>query len=242
MLNKIILFLTVAVIFSSADAYSQKPIQLKTHNDSIAYSLGLNLGQYVYNNILKDSLDFNKDILFEGVRNGLYKQNQILSDQEMQTNLQNFQQEQMQLQQNKAKETADKNKADGQKFLDNNKKADGVKVTPSGLQYKVIKEGTGKKPTTENIVKVHYTGKLINGQVFDSSVERGEPIEFPVTGVIKGWTEGLQLMSEGSRYMFYIPSDLGYGDRGAPPAIEPGSTLIFEVELLEVKDAPPANK
>ena len=242
MLNKIIIFLVFAVIFSSADAYSQKPIQLKTHNDSIAYSLGLNLGQYVYNNILKDSLDFNKDILFEGVRNGLYKQNQILSDQEMQTNLQNFQQEQMKLQQNKAKETADKNKADGQKFLDNNKKADGVKVTPSGLQYKVIKEGTGKKPTTENIVKVHYTGKLINGQVFDSSVERGEPIEFPVTGVIKGWTEGLQLMSEGSRYMFYIPSDLGYGDRGAPPTIEPGSTLIFEVELLEVKDAPPANK
>ena len=96
MLNKIIIFLVFAVIFSSADAYSQKPIQLKTHNDSIAYSLGLNLGQYVYNNILKDSLDFNKDILFEGVRNGLYKQNQILSDQEMQTNLQNFQQEQMQ--------------------------------------------------------------------------------------------------------------------------------------------------
>ncbi len=236
MLNKIILFIAFAVIFSSVSAYSQKPVQLKTHQDSIAYSLGLNLGQYVHNNILKDSLELNKDILFEGVRSGLYKQNQLLTDQEMQSTIQNFQQEQMQIQQMKAKESADRNKATGQIFLEKNKKEAGVKVTPSGLQYKVIKEGKGKKPTTENIVKVHYTGKLIDGKVFDSSVERGEPIEFPVTGVIKGWTEGLQLMSEGSKFMFYIPADLGYGDRGAPPAIEPGATLIFEVELLEVKE------
>ncbi len=236
MLNKIILFIAFAVIFSSVSAYSQKPVQLKTHQDSIAYSLGLNIGQSVNHNISKDSLDFNYEILLEGVRNGLFKQNQLISDQELQTNLQIFQQEQMQIQQKKAKESADRNKTTGQVFLEKNKKEAGVKVTPSGLQYKVIKEGTGKKPTTENIVKVHYTGKFIDGKVFDSSVERGEPIEFPVTGVIKGWTEGLQLMSEGAKFMFYIPADLAYGDKGAPPAIEPFATLIFEVELLEVKE------
>jgi len=109
-----------------------------------------------------------------------------------------------------------------------------VKSTPSGLQYTVISEGTGPKPTLSSTVKVHYTGKLIDGTTFDSSVDRGEPIEFPLNGVIKGWTEGVQLMSKGSKYKFFIPADLAYGDRGAGNAIGPNETLVFEVELIDI--------
>ena len=123
-------------------------------------------------------------------------------------------------------------------FLTANAKKEGVKVLPSGLQYKVIKSGSGKTPKATDSVKVHYHGTLIDGTVFDSSVDRGEPITFPVNGVIKGWTEALQLMKEGDKWQLFIPSDLAYGERGAPPKIAPNSTLVFEVELLAVE--PPA--
>ena len=126
------------------------------------------------------------------------------------------------------------NKAKGEQFLAENKLKNGVKVTESGLQYEVVKMGKGKKPTAESTVKVHYEGKLIDGTVFDSSIERGEPIEFPLNGVIKGWTEGLQLMPVGSKFRFYIPQELGYGAQSAG-TIPPYSTLIFDVELLDIK-------
>ena len=128
-------------------------------------------------------------------------------------------------------------KEKGKAFLAENKKKEGVIETASGLQYKVVKMGTGPKPHETDKVKVHYHGTLIDGTVFDSSVERGEPIEFPLNGVIKGWTEGVQLMPVGSKFIFYIPSDLAYGDRDAGPTIKGGSTLIFEVELLEINPA-----
>ncbi|MBR6492961.1 MAG: FKBP-type peptidyl-prolyl cis-trans isomerase [Paludibacteraceae bacterium] len=127
------------------------------------------------------------------------------------------------------------NKEAGEKFLQENALREEVKTTDSGLQYEVLVQGKGKKPTAEQTVKVHYEGTLIDGTVFDSSYERGEPIEFPLNGVIKGWTEGLQLMPVGSKYKLYIPYELGYGERGAGASIPPFSTLVFTVELLEIK-------
>lgn len=125
-------------------------------------------------------------------------------------------------------------KAVGEKFLEENKKKDNVKTTPSGLQYIVEEEGTGAQPSATDEVTVHYTGKLLDGTVFDSSINRGEPATFPLNRVIPGWTEGVQLMKEGGKYIFFIPSDLAYGPQGIPNAIPPHSTLIFEVELIKV--------
>lgn len=133
--------------------------------------------------------------------------------------------------QDKAEKVA---RAEGEQFLAENGKKENVKTTASGLQYVVEKEGTGAQPTAEDEVTVHYTGKLLNGQVFDSSVNRGEPATFPLNRVIPGWTEGVQLMKEGAKYTFFIPSDLAYGPQGMPGAIPPHSTLIFDVELIKV--------
>ena len=130
---------------------------------------------------------------------------------------------------------ANAEKAMGKKFLEDNKNKEGVHVTPSGLQYKVINEGSGPKPTATSEVTVHYKGTLLDGTVFDSTEKSGQPISFPLDRVIPGWTEGLQLMSPGAKYIFYIPSELAYGDQGAPGAIPGGATLIFEVELLSFK-------
>ena len=134
----------------------------------------------------------------------------------------------------KRSEAASADKELGRKFLEENKKAEGVVVLPSGLQYKVQKMGTGEKPLATDRVTVHYTGRLLNGDVFDSSVERGEPVTFALNQVIRGWTEGVQLMPVGSKFTFYIPSDLAYGDQGAGGKIGPGATLTFEVELLAI--------
>lgn len=134
----------------------------------------------------------------------------------------------------KAKAKAEAVKVESKKFLEENAKKEGVKVTESGLQYQVIKEGEGAKPKATDTVKVHYKGTLVDGKEFDSSYKRGEPISFPLNGVIKGWTEGLQLMPVGSTYRFFIPSDLGYGDRGAGADIPGGAALIFDVELIEI--------
>lgn len=151
--------------------------------------------------------------------------------------LQRFQQEfekRQKEKQDKMMASIDKNKEDGAKFLKENANNKSVYTTKSGLQYRKIREGNGKHPTINSTVKVHYTGKLIDGTIFDSSVERGEPMEFPVGAVIPGWTEGLQLMDEGSKYILYIPYNLGYGENPVGD-IPPGSTLVFDVELLEVK-------
>lgn len=205
-------------------------MELKTQKDKASYSIGVSIGK----NLKDQKVDITTDILVKGLLDAYTGAKTQLTEKEMGDVLTQFQQEIMAKAQEEAAKKGGENKTKGEKFLADNKNKPGVKSTPSGLQYSVITEGTGPKPTASSTVKVHYTGKLIDGTTFDSSVDRGEPVEFPLNGVIKGWTEGVQLMSKGSKYKFFIPSDLAYGDRGAGNAIGPNETLIFEVELLDI--------
>ncbi|WP_445736583.1 FKBP-type peptidyl-prolyl cis-trans isomerase [Mariniflexile sp.] len=231
---KIIKFLGVvlsASILSSCGGkgISKKP--LKTEIDSVSYALGANMGSQIRIN----ASEIDKEIYVQGFLNALDSTNILLDDAKSQAVLNTYFQKKQAEKMKKQQEDAEKEKGVGVKFLEDNKSKDGVKVTESGLQYIVLKEGTGAKPTAESKVKVHYHGTLIDGTVFDSSVDRGEPAEFGVNQVIPGWTEGLQLMSVGSKYKFFIPQELGYGARQAGEKIKPYSTLIFEVELLEIE-------
>lgn len=190
----------------------------------ISYALGYEVAHQT-----PPELDINSFIT--GVRDGHARNEAAYNEEELQAAYEQFQKDMQQKQLDDAK----KAQASSDSFLTENGKKPGVKTTASGLQYLVTKEGTGKPPAADSMVKVHYTGKLVDGTVFDSSVERGEPIEFPLNQVIPGWTEGLQLMKEGGKATFYIPSQLGYGQQGVPGTIPPNSTLIFDVELIEVK-------
>lgn len=206
------------------------PMELKTQKDKASYSIGVSIGK----NLKDQKVEIQTDILVKGLLDAYTGAKTQLNEKEMGEVLTAFQQEIMAKAQEEAAKKGDENKKKGEKFLADNKSKPGVNTTASGLQYSVISEGTGPKPTASSTVKVHYTGKLIDGTTFDSSVDRGEPVEFPLNGVIKGWTEGVQLMSKGAKYKFYIPSDLAYGDRGAGNAIGPNETLVFEVELLDI--------
>lgn len=198
---------------------------MKTKIDSVSYAIGLDIG----NNLKIQGLDnINANLMLKAVQDALKNNPTLLTKEQGSMSISNY------LQQLKSEKAA-KNKVDGEKFLQENKSKPGVVALPSGLQYLVIKEGTGAKPTINDKVKTHYHGTLIDGTTFDSSVDRGEPISFPVSGVIKGWTEALQLMPVGSKWRLFIPSDLAYGERQAGPKIGPGSTLVFEVELLDIE-------
>jgi FKBP-type peptidyl-prolyl cis-trans isomerase FkpA len=165
-----------------------------------------------------------------------------MTEEEIGTALQEFQTEMITKMVEERTKKAAENKEAGAKFLAENKTKEGVKTTESGLQYIVEKEGEGENPAAEDTVEVHYRGTLLDGTEFDSSYKRGEPVKFPLNRVIKGWTEGVQLMKKGAKYKFFIPSDLAYGDTGAGETIAPGSTLIFEVELLSIEKAPKEKK
>ncbi|NRD71426.1 FKBP-type peptidyl-prolyl cis-trans isomerase [Psychrobacter okhotskensis] len=199
-------------------------------NEKVGYSLG-----YMMAEGNKEAVgDLNLDTFEKGFRDGYEGNDSALTQEQMQEVLMTYQKEQEAKFVKDMESKATDNKAAGEAFLAANAKKEGVKKTASGLQYKVITPGTGKSPKATDVVEVNYEGKLIDGTVFDSSYERGEPIEFPLNQVIAGWTEGLQLMKEGGKYEFYIPSDIAYGEAGNS-GIEPNSTLIFTVELLKVK-------
>ncbi|MBP9481209.1 MAG: FKBP-type peptidyl-prolyl cis-trans isomerase [Parabacteroides sp.] len=219
--------MAVAVGVSATSCDSKKSANLKSAIDSASYAIGVSTGAGYKENLktLPDSA--NVDALIAGFTEALKGQKTSMTPEAAQAFLQTYFMEASAKQATKAKE-------EGDKFLAENKTKEGVITTESGLQYKVVTEGKGVKPTAEDKVKVHYKGTLLDGKVFDSSIERGEPAEFGVGQVIKGWTEGLQLMPVGSKYTFWIPSDLAYGERVAGQDIKPNSVLVFEVELLEI--------
>ena len=203
-------------------------VSLKSDVDSVSYAIGVSTGLgYKENLKTLPGAEANVDALIAGFVQAIKGDSTKMNMEEAREYMQKY------FVEASAKE-ANKTKEEGEKFLADNKTKSGVITTESGLQYQVITEGTGAKPTAEDHVKVHYTGTLLDGTKFDSSIASDEPAEFPVSQVIKGWTEGLQLMPVGSKYIFWIPSDLAYGDRGAGQMIKPNSTLKFEVELLEI--------
>lgn len=205
-------------------------VELKTDAQKRSYALGMDIG-----NSVKDlPVELKVDYLAAGISDTVAGGETQLSEQEQKAVMQSFVKELESAQQEKASEQASKNLEAGKQFLAKNKDKEDVKVTDSGLQYKVVSEGEGESPTAQDSVKVDYEGRLIDGTVFDSSYERGEPVTFPVNAVIPGWTEALQLMKPGAEYMLYIPPDLAYGERGAGAKIGPNETLIFKVELRDV--------
>jgi len=213
-------------------AKTATPLALKTQKDKFSYALGMKMGE----NLKKQSVPVDPAILSRGLRDALAGKKTLLTDEEAQGAMAAVQNDMRQKMQEKMKEEGEANKKTGEAFLAANKSKEGVVTLPSGLQYKILKAGTGPKPTANDSVVCNYKGTLIDGKEFDSSYKRGQPATFPVTGVIKGWTEALQLMPVGSKWELFIPPDLAYGERGAGGDIGPDSTLIFEVELLSIAD------
>lgn len=204
--------------------------ELKTFKDKLSYSMGHDMGTYL--NSVGDELDL--DRLLQGLKAAYDGKESVLPREEMQTVQQEFAQKMQAKQEAAMVALQEKNKKAGDDFLTTNAQKDGVVVTKTGLQYEIIKPGTGKSPKAEETVTVHYTGKTIDGTVFDDSTKRGEPAVFGVNQVIPGWTEVLQLMKEGAKYHVVIPPNLAYGQRGVPPMIEPNSVLVFDVELIAI--------
>jgi FKBP-type peptidyl-prolyl cis-trans isomerase FklB len=228
-MKKLILFTGIAALMAAGCTSSKKAAKtqqgplLTNNKDSMSYSLGVLIGH----NLEQQNFDsLNTELLAKAIGEVMTSEHSdsvtLIKQEDASMVVNNYMMQKMAREAEKQVQ-----------FLEENKKKSGVITTASGLQYKVVKEGTGKKPTVQDQVTVHYTGSLVNGRQFETSVG-GEPITFALGGVIAGWTEGLQLMTEGSTYIFYIPSNLGYGERGSPPKIGPNSTLIFEVQLLQV--------
>lgn len=232
MMKKTSLLLSAAIALSLTQVYAG--VVLKNEGQKVGYAIGVDMGSSIAQLGISDGeeLDFNAVIL--GLRDAYQKKDLLLTQDEMTKTLQDFSEKRLQAMKKEMEKIAAEEAEKGKAFLEENAKKDGVITTESGLQYKVVKKGTGAKPNSDDRVTVDYTGTLIDGTEFDSSKGR-EPITINVQDVIAGWVEGLQLMTEGANYIFYIPSDLAYGSRGAGNAIPPNATLIFDVNLLKIE-------
>lgn len=223
---------------SQAQDGAEEAPKLETRENKISYSIGVNIGNDIARSFERQGVEVDPVLLSKGILHALADTEKLLSQEEMTQLLNEFQQEmraKMAAQTEKKSQSGDMNKKAGEDYLAANRKREGVVSLPSGLQYEVVEAGSGKSPAATDTVVVHYKGTLIDGKEFDSSYKRGQPATFPVNGVIKGWTEALQLMKEGAKWKLFIPADLAYGSRGAGSDIGPNSALVFEVELIEVK-------
>ncbi len=219
-------------------APSSKPsaLELKTQKEKASYAIGMSIA----GSLKRDSVEVDPAILLRGMKDALAGDKLMLTEEEARAAITELQKEAKEKKEAELKLAGEQNKKEGEAFLAENKSKEGVVTLPSGLQYKIEKQGDGPKPTTSDTVECNYRGTLINGKEFDSSFKRGKPASFPVSGVIPGWTEILQLMPVGSKYQVFVPSELAYKGRAAGPDIGPNSTLIFEVELLSIKEKPAA--
>jgi len=206
-------------------------LKLDTPKSRISYTIGVNIGQ----DFKSQKLEIDADVLMEGIKDSLAGKELRLTEEQMASEIQVFQQDMQAKMMAEMEALAAKNKTEGEAFLAENAKKEGVVVTASGLQYKVLEAGEGDSPVPSDVVTVNYRGTLVDGTQFDSSYDRGQPATFPVGGVIAGWTEALQLMKPGAKWQLVIPADLAYGERGAGQSIGPNSTLLFDVELISVE-------
>jgi FKBP-type peptidyl-prolyl cis-trans isomerase len=223
---------------TAAAAKAAAPLTLKTQRDKVSYALGMSIGS----NAHQGDVDLDPSIVARGLKDALAGGKTLMTQEEAQATLNQQKAEAQKKHEAKMQAAGEENRKQGVEFLAANKTKEGVVTLPSGLQYKILKAGAGPKPASTDSVVCNYRGTLINGTEFDSSYKRGQPTTFPVGGVIKGWTEALQLMPVGSKWQLFVPADLAYGDRGAGNDIGPNATLIFEVEMLSIKDRTPETK
>jgi FKBP-type peptidyl-prolyl cis-trans isomerase FklB len=226
----------LAVALSANLAFGGDGVELKDKKDKVSYGIGLSFGSNLKNNLKNDEIETDSELILRGMKDGLTGGTAALDEAQLKEILTGLQAEVNARQETRKKEAVEKNKKAGEEFLAANKAKEGVVTLPSGLQYKVLKEGEGAMPKVTDLVETNYRGTLIDGTEFDSSYKRNQTAVFPVNGVIAGWTEALQKMKVGSKYQLFIPSELAYGAKGAGEAIGPNAALIFEVELLAIKE------
>lgn len=226
----------LGILFLAGVVHAAEEAVLKSQQEKVSYGIGMDIG----NGLKSQSIDVDPDILARGIKDVMSGSKTLMTEEEFRETMMNFRNELMAKQMERMKEVAEKNKKDGEAFLEENKKKEGVVVLPSGLQYKVIKEGAGETPKPTDMVTAEYRGTLVDGTEFDSSARHGQPMTFRVDGVIPGWTEALQMMKVGSKWQLFIPPSLAYGERGAGRDIGPNSTLVFDVELISIQGGPEA--